>query len=83
LPHLTAAKRQCGTKRSKDQKIYFSRAGSSPVRRVSVGFFTGKDGTVAFEHVQRKLLDFFDQDMLQLIDLSWVRSNGSAGSGRA
>ena len=32
---------------------------------------------MAFEHVQKKLLDFFDQDMLQLIDLSWVRSNGS------
>src|ERR1700730_7877590 len=40
FPHLTAAKKQCGTKRSKNQKICCSRAASTPAPRLCAGIFT-------------------------------------------
>jgi hypothetical protein len=75
-PHLTAAKNQCGTKSSRNQKICCSRAASTPVPRLCGGFFTPSreppDRTVALKHVQKKLLGFFDSDMPQLFDFERV-----------
>jgi hypothetical protein len=76
FPHLAAAKKQCGTKRSKDQKICRSRAASTPVLRLCAGFLTHRsdrpDRTVALEPVPKKFPGFFGSDMLQLFDFERV-----------
>jgi hypothetical protein len=76
FPHLTATKKQCDTKSSKDQKICCSRAASTPVRRLCGGFFTlsqqpaGQNRGV--EECPEKVLGFFNSDMPQLFDFERV-----------
>ena len=77
FPPLTAAKKQCGTKSSKDQKIYRSRGQLQPRFPAYAAEFlrycsSRRDRTVALEHVQKKLLGFVNSDMPQLFDFGRV-----------